>query len=99
MVNVPYLVKKLLFLILIAIIGNGVANNRSYEEIRGRIAWSAGGKLSNSVSVRLCQCSGSPLSAMSWALHLMSLADRWIKSGNRYGTTATNRHMGAVMTT
>jgi hypothetical protein len=38
LVDLPYLVKKIPFLIPIAIIGNGVANDRSYEEIWSRIA-------------------------------------------------------------
>ncbi|HLA28655.1 MAG TPA: glycogen/starch synthase [Syntrophales bacterium] len=78
----------------IAIIGDGVGNDRIHEEICGRIAWSSGGKI---VYHRFSE----PLSMLGFAAasdvfgaSLYEPCGQIDQIGNLYGATATNRDTG-----
>ena len=78
----------------IAIVGDGVGNDRTHEEICGRIAWSSGGKI---VYHRFSE----PLSMLGFAAasdvfgaSLYEPCGQIDQIGNLYGATATNRDTG-----
>ena len=78
----------------IAVVGDGVGNDRSHEEIMGRIAWSSGG--------RICyQRFDEPLSMLGFAAasdvfgaSLYEPCGQIDQVGNLFGATATNRDTG-----
>jgi glycogen synthase len=78
----------------IAVVGDGVGNDRSHEEIMGRIAWSSGG--------RVCyQRFDEPLSMLGFAAasdvfgaSLYEPCGQIDQVGNLFGATATNRDTG-----
>lgn len=77
-----------------AIVGDGVGNDRIHEEICGRIAWSSGGKI---VYHRF----NEPLSMLGFAAasdvfgaSLYEPCGQIDQIGNLYGATATNRDTG-----
>ncbi len=78
----------------IAIVGNGVGNDRTHEEICGRIAWSSGGKIAY-------QRFNEPLSMLGFAAasdvfgaSLYEPCGQIDQVGNLFGATATNRDTG-----
>jgi glycogen synthase len=78
----------------IAIIGNGVGNDRTHEEICGRIAWSSGGKIAY-------QRFNEPLSMLGFAAasdvfgaSLYEPCGQIDQVGNLFGATSTNRDTG-----
>jgi glycogen synthase len=78
----------------IAIVGDGVGNDRIHEEICGRIAWSSGSKI---VYHRFSE----PLSMLGFAAandvfgaSLYEPCGQIDQIGNLYGATATNRDTG-----
>ena len=78
----------------IAIIGNGVGNDRTHEEICGRIAWTSGGKI-------VYQRFSEPLSMLGFAAasdvfgaSLYEPCGQIDQVGNLFGATATNRDTG-----
>ncbi|MHB8908407.1 MAG: glycogen/starch synthase [Syntrophales bacterium] len=78
----------------IAIVGNGVGNDRTHEEICGRIACSSGGKITY-------QRFNEPLSMLGFAAasdvfgaSLYEPCGQIDQVGNLFGTTATNRDTG-----
>lgn len=78
----------------IAIVGDGVGNDRVHEDICGRIAWSSGGKI---VYYRFSE----PLSMLGFAAASDVFGASFYEPcgqidqiGNLYGATATNRDTG-----
>ncbi len=78
----------------IAIVGDGVGNDRTHEEICGRIAWSSGGKI---VYHRFSE----PLSMLGFAAasdvfgaSLYEPCGQIDQIGNLFGATSTNRDTG-----
>jgi glycogen synthase len=78
----------------IAIIGDGVGQDRTHEEICGRIAWSSGGRIAY-------QRFDEPLSMLGFAAasdvfgaSLYEPCGQIDQIGNLYGATATNRDTG-----
>lgn len=78
----------------IAIVGNGVSNDRTHEEICGRIACSSGGKITY-------QRFSEPLSMLGFAAandvfgaSLYEPCGQIDQIGNLFGATATNRDTG-----
>ncbi len=78
----------------IAIVGNGVGNDRTHEEICGRIAWSSGGSITY-------QRFSEPLSMLGFAAasdvfgaSLYEPCGQIDQIGNLFGSTATNRDTG-----
>lgn len=78
----------------IAIVGNGVGNDRTHEEICGRIAWSSGGRIAY-------QRFNEPLSMLGFAAasdvfgaSLYEPCGQIDQVGNLFGATATNRDTG-----
>ena len=78
----------------IAIVGNGVGNDRTHEEICGRIAWASGGKIAY-------QRFNEPLSMLGFAAasdvfgaSLYEPCGQIDQVGNLFGATSTNRDTG-----
>lgn len=78
----------------IAIVGDGVGNDRIHEEICGRIAWSSGGRI-------VYHRYNEPLSMLGFAAasdvfgaSLYEPCGQIDQIGNLYGATATNRDTG-----
>lgn len=78
----------------IAVVGNGVANDRTHEEILGRIAWASGGKIAyHRFDERLCLL-GYAAACDVFGASLYEPCGQIDQVGNIYGATATNRDTG-----
>jgi len=78
----------------IAIIGNGVGEDRRHEEICGRIAWSSGGKIAYHRFSEPLSMLGFAAASDVFGASLYEPCGQIDQIGNLYGTTATNRDTG-----
>lgn len=78
----------------IAIVGDGVGNDRTHEEICGRIAWSSGGKIVYFRFSELLSMLGFAAASDVFGASLYEPCGQIDQIGNLYGATATNRDTG-----
>ncbi|MCG6536017.1 MAG: hypothetical protein L7F78_15290, partial [Syntrophales bacterium LBB04] len=78
----------------IAIVGDGVANDRIHEEFCGRIAWSSGGKIAYHRFSESLSMLGFAAASDVFGASLYEPCGQIDQIGNLYGATATNRDTG-----
>ncbi len=78
----------------IAIVGDGVGNERIHEEICGRIAWSSGGKIAYHRFSEPLSMLGFAAASDVFGASLYEPCGQIDQIGNLYGATATNRDTG-----
>ena len=78
----------------IAIVGNGVGNDRWHEEVCGRIAWSSGGKIAYHRFDESLSMLGFAAASDVFGASLYEPCGQIDQIGNLHGATATNRDTG-----
>jgi len=78
----------------IAIVGDGVGNDRTHEEICGRIAWSSGGRISYHRFEESLSMLGFAAASDVFGASLYEPCGQIDQLGNLYGATSTNRDTG-----
>ena len=78
----------------IAIVGDGVGNNRLHEEFCSRIAWSSGGKIAYHRFSEPLSMLGFAAASDVFGASLYEPCGQIDQIGNLYGATATNRDTG-----
>jgi glycogen synthase len=78
----------------IAIVGNGVGNDRTHEEICGRIAWASGGKITYQRFDESLSMLGFAAASDVFGASLYEPCGQIDQVGNLFGATATNRDTG-----
>jgi glycogen synthase len=80
--------------IQIAIVGNGVGNDRTHEDICGRIAWASGGRITYQRFSEPLSMLGFAAAADVFGASLYEPCGQIDQVGNLFGATATNRDTG-----
>ena len=78
----------------IAIVGDGVGNDRTHEEICGRIAWASGGKIVYHPFDESLSMLGFAAASDVFGASLYEPCGQIDQIGNLHGATATNRDTG-----
>jgi len=78
----------------IAVVGNGVENDRTHEDIMGRIAWASGGKITYQRFSESISMLGYAAASDVFGASLYEPCGQIDQIGNIYGATATNRDTG-----
>lgn len=78
----------------IAIVGDGVGNDRTHEEICGRIAWSSGGQIAYHSFNESLSMLGFAAASDVFGASLYEPCGQIDQIGNLHGATATNRDTG-----
>ena len=78
----------------IAIVGNGVGNDRIHEETCGRIAWSSGGRITYQRFDEALSMLGFAAASDVFGASLYEPCGQIDQVGNLFGATATNRDTG-----
>jgi glycogen synthase len=78
----------------IAIVGNGVGNDRTHEEICGRIAFASGGKITYQRFNESLSMLGFAAASDVFGASLFEPCGQIDQVGNLFGATATNRDTG-----
>lgn len=78
----------------IAIVGSGVGNDRTHEEILGRIAWASGGKIVYYPFSEELSMLGYAAASDVFGCSLYEPCGQIDQIGNLFGATATNRDTG-----
>ncbi|MBI4632581.1 MAG: glycogen/starch synthase [Deltaproteobacteria bacterium] len=78
----------------IAIVGNGVGNDRTHEDICGRIAWSSGGKITYQRFNESLSMLGFAAAGDVFGASLYEPCGQIDQVGNLFGATSTNRDTG-----
>jgi len=78
----------------IAIVADGVGNDRTHEEILGRIAWASGGKITYQSFSEELSMLGYAAASDVFGASLYEPCGQIDQVGNLFGATATNRDTG-----
>ncbi|MBN1663059.1 MAG: glycogen/starch synthase [Deltaproteobacteria bacterium] len=78
----------------IAVVGDGTGNDRSHQEILGRIAWSSGGRITYQPFSDALSMLGYAAANDVFGASLYEPCGQIDQVGNIYGATATNRDTG-----
>jgi len=78
----------------IAVVGNGVENDHTHEDILGRIAWASGGKITYQRFSEAISMLGYAAASDVFGASLYEPCGQIDQIGNIFGATATNRDTG-----
>lgn len=78
----------------IAVVGNGISNDKTHEENFGRIAWASGGKITYQPYSEDLSMLGYAAASDVFGASLYEPCGQIDQIGNLFGATATNRNTG-----